>query len=1099
MKNKQAQNKKSPNSTRMTRVSRIVATALCAALGLCVLAGKNFTGSQATAQEKVGKTGRGQLSVNETKIGDEALRQMTALLEEKELRTPAQQKIDSNLLYEARRQRGQEMARGVPMLDTGINVDELGGVTVDIRAEVTRELLEAIQSAGGTIIDSLAAYRSVTARMPISAIESLAERNDVRFIMQNYGAQTHNASNASFNDIPQKIWNTDRTPSLLKLPLPKLDAMPRRSARPTFAERAERVREFLKEKLNDGPETGSVNSQGDTTHQANTFRSTIGPNGAGIKIGVLSDGTTAFATAQASGNLPAVLNILPGQIGNCTAGTCNEGTAMLEIIHDVAPGAELYFASANPNIARFAQNVRDLRTAGCDIIVDDVFYFVETPFQDGQAPSVVSNTNGGVVTQAVKDVTAAGAMFFSSAGNQGNVDDVSASTYQGDFTSAGTIAILPAGGTVHDFGAGAQSNLVAVASGNSNNLYWADPLGGSTNDYDLFTINNAGTAILASSTNVQSGTQDPFEITAAAAVNTRIVVYKKTAAANRFFHLTSNANGAGRLTVTTPGTTKGHSMPADAYSVAATPAQAPGPFPGAHTTANTTETFSSDGPRRIFFLENGTAITPGNFSSTGGLLRQKPDITAADGVSVTGAGGFPTTFFGTSAAAPHAAAIAGLLKSGLPTPTNAQIRTAFNATALDIETAGVDRNTGVGIIMPLPSATNLGILSQAHIDKTGFTLTERPGNSDGDGQVERGERANLVISGLINYGAQNANTVSVSVTSTTPGVTLVAGSPRPGSGGGGGGGDAPEAQGYPNLTSAGGTGSNLNPHVFLLGPTYTCGAPINFTMTVTYNDGSARTRVLNFTADVTTALSVTTTMDVTAPPASPSYTATTGTQTNRVTRDGASSICSAPKAAFPGLTAATNPRYDAYVFTATQSGCNVVSYTGGNGGSTGLFATVYSGAFVPTAIGTNYLADSGFSPGTGATSTFAFNAVAGQQYTVVVAEVTPNTTQTYTLTVRGPSTTVCNSAPTAASVPVSGRILTAGGQPIRNAEVVLQDGNGVAFTAVTGTLGYYSFESIPVGTYVIGVNSKRYSVPAKIVTITDTVQDLDLVAVAAAQ
>ena len=101
----------------------------------------------------------------------------------------------------------------------------------------------------------------------------------------------------------------------------------------------------------------------------------------------------------------------------------------------------------------------------------------------------------------------------------------------------------------------------------------------------------------------------------------------------------------------------------DAYSVGATPAAAPGPFPGPFSGTNVTETFSADGPRRIFFLENGTAITPGNFSSTGGTLRQKPDITAADRVSVTGVGGFPTTFSGTSAAAPHAGAIAGLLKN----------------------------------------------------------------------------------------------------------------------------------------------------------------------------------------------------------------------------------------------------------------------------------------------------------------------------------------------------------------------------------------------------------------------------------------------------
>ena len=61
--------------------------------------------------------------------------------------------------------------------------------------------------------------------------------------------------------------------------------------------------------------------------------------------------------------------------------------------------------------ASFARNIKNLRTAGCDIIVDDVGYFDESPFQDD------------IIAQAVDDVTADGAMFFSSAGNEGNFDD----------------------------------------------------------------------------------------------------------------------------------------------------------------------------------------------------------------------------------------------------------------------------------------------------------------------------------------------------------------------------------------------------------------------------------------------------------------------------------------------------------------------------------------------------------------------------------------------------------------------------------------------------------------------------------------------------
>ena len=69
---------------------------------------------------------------------------------------------------------------------------------------------------------------------------------------------------------------------------------------------------------------------------------------------------------------------------------------------------------------------------------------------------------------------------------------------------------------------------------------------------------------------------------------------------------------------------------------------------------------------------------------------------------MTGAGDFPRQFFGTSAAAPNAAAIMALIKSQNPGFTQTQLRSALFATALDIEAAGVDRDSGVGIVMASP-------------------------------------------------------------------------------------------------------------------------------------------------------------------------------------------------------------------------------------------------------------------------------------------------------------------------------------------------------------------------------------------------------------
>ena len=99
---------------------------------------------------------------------------------------------------------------------------------------------------------------------------------------------------------------------------------------------------------------------------------------------------------------------------------------MLEIVHDLAPGASLGFATAFTSDASFAENIRALRSqARCDIIVDDVIYFNESSFQDGP------------IAQAVTDVTADGAMYFSSAGNDGSVPSGTSANYEGDFADSG--------------------------------------------------------------------------------------------------------------------------------------------------------------------------------------------------------------------------------------------------------------------------------------------------------------------------------------------------------------------------------------------------------------------------------------------------------------------------------------------------------------------------------------------------------------------------------------------------------------------------------------------------------------------------------------
>ena len=233
-------------------------------------------------------------------------------------------------------------------------------------------------------------------------------------------------------------------------------------------------------------------------------------------------------------------------------------------------------------------------------------------------------------------------------------------------------------------------------------LQWSDPLGGSSNDYDLFVLNVAGSTVLCAATDTQTGTQDPFEECynpSGYAANSRIIIAKKPSADVRALHL---ANFFGTpMSIKTRGVTSGHNAGKNTVGMAATywNSARTGTKPFVGGAANPTEVFSSDGPRKIFYNPDGAAITPGNvlFATNGGQTLVKPDLTAADGASSKTPGFLP--FFGTSAASPHAAGIAALVKSARPDYTNAQIRTAMIATALDIRAAGTDRDSGFGITM----------------------------------------------------------------------------------------------------------------------------------------------------------------------------------------------------------------------------------------------------------------------------------------------------------------------------------------------------------------------------------------------------------------
>jgi hypothetical protein len=442
---------------------------------------------------------------------------------------------------------------------------------------------------------------------------------------------------------------------------------------------------------------GATDSQGDRAMRSDVARTNLGVNGAGVTVGVLSDSfnnpdpnlpplLTDAAADVNSGDLPAV-NVLDDSVP-----ATDEGRAMLQLIHDVAPGANLAFHTAYGGMANFAQGIIDLANAGADVIVDDVNTFNAPIFQDG------------IVAQAINRVVSQGVAYFTSAGNAGSSAYSSAFTLSGQ-SFAGSTGLEIA----HDFDPGLETDThqritIPANSNFSVTLQWDSPWRstsvsspGSGNDVNIYLVSPAGN-IVARSDGSEIG-QDAIAVLA----------FNNDPAqnlGNQFDLVITNASGTspGLINYSLGGGTVNEfstSSPTIAWHRNAAGAETVGAAyyrntPVFGTNPATLEGFSSTGTIPILFDTAGNRLpTP--------EIRQKPEIVAPDGANTTFFGGdsdgdgFPN-FFGTSAAAPHAAAVAALMLQAVPGSSPINIYRALEETALGMGTPGFDNASGFGLI-----------------------------------------------------------------------------------------------------------------------------------------------------------------------------------------------------------------------------------------------------------------------------------------------------------------------------------------------------------------------------------------------------------------
>jgi hypothetical protein len=505
---------------------------------------------------------------------------------------------------------------------------------------------------------------------------------------------------------------------------------------------------------------GSVDTEGDAILKADQVRSLLHVDGTGVRVGVISDGlkgvfATGCTTCQGVADGPIATRDLPAATGTRNAagvltasrggitgqsfsanqdleglappsppcgfpGAGAEGTALLEIVYDIAPGAQLFFANFDTSMA-FKQAVNSLASQ-TDVVVDDIGFFGE-PY-DGTS-DVSTNT-----AKALNSTTNPIRAYFTSVGNEADEH------YLGAYVDSGTDgrSIVGASGHLHLFqsttntvdvlGLGPQpyDNIELKAGGEVVIfLTWDDPFGGSTNDYDLFLVQESTGNVVASSTNKQcEGSRFPVEC----------IDYTNETGVQGFFHIVIQ-NAGNRAAVKNlnmflfepecaqsgplklvPTRVERHNYNTVQSSIGAQADSGGTPVSVVSVGAicsgssqaiavNPSCANDSEHTRIEFFSSNGPTVDG----------RTKPDVTAIDGVSTTGAGDFENPFFGTSAAAPHAAGIAALLLQAAPCLRSGAAGAHDNVTA-----RMTLRNLIVGKAVPLSGAVPNNTFGFGRID-----------------------------------------------------------------------------------------------------------------------------------------------------------------------------------------------------------------------------------------------------------------------------------------------------------------------------------------------------------------------------------------------
>lgn len=388
--------------------------------------------------------------------------------------------------------------------------------------------------------------------------------------------------------------------------------------------------------------------------------------GAGIKIGVLSDTVNRFggglAASQATGDLPPGVELIEDGPANGS----DEGRAMMELIHDIAPGSSLAFATAFVGgQLGFAENITSLFDAGARIIVDDVSYPNEPMFQ------------AGVIDLAINAAVNGGAWYFSATGNSGRTGyRVTNEQFYDNYLDL-------------DPGAGIDTSLAISVTSTLQKfvLQWDDRYNGLpdpsgiTTDLDFYVFDRYGNLVALSNDN-NFATGQPVEFIGNLPTGQYSVRVKRYSGGtpDAVQMVAIDGGFSAEYVPESQSTTYGHASGPWTISVGAVPFYKAPPYSTA--TPIRSESFSSAG-KPILGRDKEGSYTEYFWYPTG------PYLSAPDGTNTTFFGyditnkdgdAFPN-FFGTSAAAPNLAAGAALMREAFPAATQVQVAHSLAKTA----------------------------------------------------------------------------------------------------------------------------------------------------------------------------------------------------------------------------------------------------------------------------------------------------------------------------------------------------------------------------------------------------------------------------------